>query len=453
MKQIDTIIIGAGLTGLSTGFFLKNKNEDFLILEEKGRAGGAIKTIKTEGFCVETGPNTGTLSTTEIVEFFDMLDECELEVAKEGAKKRLIWKNGKWSPLPYNLTTAIFTPLFSLKDKFRILFEPFRKRAKTPFESVAQLTRRRLGKSFFEYAIDPFISGIYAGDPEKLITKFALPKLYNLEYTYGSLILGGVKKSNVHKTELEKRANRKIFSVKGGLSNLINNLTSEIGSQNIELNVSSIIVKKLENSYLVKFKTNSGEEEVKCKNLVSTIPAYRVGEVFPFIKVDNLSKIKDLLYPKVVEVVVGYKKWTKKKLDAFGGLVPAKENEDVLGALFLSSIFDSRAPKNAEMITYFIGGVRKPHLTEKSDDEIKQLISNYSIKMFGMKISDEDLVHITRHDKAIPQYTMSSKERFEAIEKIEQEHKGLYIRGNIINGISMADRVKQSKMISEMIQG
>ena len=147
--------------------------------------------------------------------------------------KRYILKNGQWTPLPSGLISAINTPLFTLKDKFRILGEPFRKPGSDPDESVAQLVRRRLGESFLDYAVNPFISGVYAGDPEKLITRYALPKLYALEQNYGSFIKGSIAKARQKKTELEKKATREVFSAKGGLGNLIKALTLKIGKEKI----------------------------------------------------------------------------------------------------------------------------------------------------------------------------------------------------------------------------
>ena len=58
--------------------------------------------------------------------------------------------------------------------------------------SLAKFVKRRLGQEFLDYAIDPFVSGIYAGDPSKLSLKQAFNKLYKLEQNYRSLIKGQI---------------------------------------------------------------------------------------------------------------------------------------------------------------------------------------------------------------------------------------------------------------------
>jgi oxygen-dependent protoporphyrinogen oxidase len=223
-------IIGAGLTGLTLAYYLKKAGKNVTILEKSNHVGGVMTTVEQDGFVFETGPNSGIISSTELVELLDDLsDKIEVEIADPKSKYRWIWKDGKWNALPTGLMSAVTTPLFSLKDKFRILGEPFRKPGTNPDENVADLVVRRMGKSFLNYAIDPFISGIYAGNPKNLITQYALPKLYNLEQNYGSFIKGAIAKKKEPKTELETRVTKEVFSVKGGFKNLVNALCEKIG--------------------------------------------------------------------------------------------------------------------------------------------------------------------------------------------------------------------------------
>ena len=167
-QQTDILIIGAGLTGLTTGFWLTRAGKDIHILEKADRVGGQIHTFREKDFVYESGPNTGVVSYPEVAELFEALSPaCALETAREESKRRLIWKGDRFRALPSGLFSAVTTPLFTLGDKFRILGEPFRAKGNNPDESVGELAARRLGKSFLHYAVDPFLSGVYAGDPMK----------------------------------------------------------------------------------------------------------------------------------------------------------------------------------------------------------------------------------------------------------------------------------------------
>jgi len=216
----DVVVIGAGLTGLTTAHYLKKQNKKFIVLEKENKVGGVIKTKNENNFLFEEGPNTGVVGNTTVVELFEELsDKCKLELAGDNVKKRFILKNGKWENLPLGLLDAINTPLFTLKDKFRVLGEPFRLAGKEPHENLANFVKRRLGKSFFDYAIDPFIIGVYAGDPNYLIPKYALPKLYNLEQKYGSELVeeGGLKVTTTLNYDLQEKG--EVIVKEGALKN------------------------------------------------------------------------------------------------------------------------------------------------------------------------------------------------------------------------------------------
>ena len=246
MSNKKAIIIGAGLTGLTTAYYLKKAGWDVTVLEKEKEVGGAMKTVYENGFTFESGANTGVLGNPETAELFDELaPQAQLEIADPDAKKRLILKKGKFHALPSGLFGAVFTPLFTLYDKFRILGEPFRKKGTNPYETVAQITRRRMGRSFLDYAMDPFVSGIYAGDPERLVIRFALPKMWALENKYGSFVKGGIKRSKeMHSDERMKRATRDVMSAYGGFGKLVNALADKLGRENIMLGVQNIHVIK-----------------------------------------------------------------------------------------------------------------------------------------------------------------------------------------------------------------
>ncbi|MEI6695688.1 MAG: protoporphyrinogen oxidase [Bacteroidota bacterium] len=450
----DVIIIGAGITGLATAHHLKKRGIDFLVLEQSDKVGGVIKTVHEKGYIYEEGPNSGVIGNEEVIRLFeDYKDDCELEEASDHNKKRLILKNGKWEALPGGLKAAVTTPLFSLKDKFRILAEPFRSKGKNPHETLAELVKRRMGQSFLDFAIDPFILGVYAGDPNRLVPKYALPKLYNLEQDYGSFIKGTIQKSFIKKTEEEKKVTRGVFSVKGGLSALIEAIYQKLGTSFVLLETKDIQVKPIADHFIVSYQNKLGEcIEIETKKVISTIGAYQLNHLAPFISKEHVDKITSLHYTKVIEVVLGFDQWKGIKLDAFGGLIPFKEKRDLLGALFMSALFNNRAPKDGALFSIFMGGVRRPEIYQFSDDKILEILKKEVCDLMQIEEFKPDLLKIIRHEWAIPQYEADSGERFKAIETVELQFPGFIIGGNLRNGIGMADRILQAKMLADTIK-
>ena len=449
-QKIEVVIVGAGLTGLTIALYLKKAGINFLVIDKSGKAGGVIQTISERGFVYETGPNTGVVSNPEMTELFEELaGKCTLEVADPNAKRRLIWKNNQWNALPSGLWSAITTPLFTWYDKFRILGEPFRAKGTDPDEKLAELVKRRMGKSFLDYAIDPFISGIYAGDPNKLVTRYALPKLWKLEQEYGSFIRGAIKKAKLPKDERDKKATKEVFSAKGGLSRMIEAMTEIVGPENIMLSVENTMVKPASNGFQLQITTPEKMISLETKHLVTTCGGYALAGLLPFLNEEEIAPFNELKYAAVTQVLLGFNKWKGMSLKAFGGLVPGKENKNILGVLFTSSFFEGRAPKGGALLSVFMGGTKRPDIAEMDNYEIESLLNKDLPRMLSNRSLSADMTRILRYPKAIPQYTESTGRRYEMIDQLQQKYPGLILAGNIRDGIGMADRVKQGRNIAE----
>ena len=451
IEKTQIVIIGAGLTGLTLAYYLKKQGKDVLIIEKTDKTGGVIQTENHNDFIYETGPNTGVVGNPEVAELFEELEGlCTFEAANTDAKRRLIWKKDKWHAIPSGMVSAIKTPLFTLNDKFRVLGEPFRKKGTNANETLSEFVKRRLGCSFLNYAVDPFISGVYAGDPNYLITRFALPKLYALEQNYGSFIKGSINKAKERKHNLRlQKATREVFSVQGGLKNLINALTEKVGANNILLNVKNTSIKLTTKGFEISTTINNETIIIHSKKVITTTGGYELKNLLPFLSDEELAPFEELKYASVVQAIVGYKNWEGIKLNAFGGLVPTIEHRDILGVLFNSSFLNGRSPKNGALLSVFLGGTKRPDIFEMNDNEVEEIVSRELLQMMKIHSFKPDLFKIFRYKNAIPQYGLSTEKRYETIDQIQQKYPGLVLAGNIRNGIGMADRIKQARTIAE----
>lgn len=453
----DILVIGAGLTGLTTAYTLARKGRDVLVLEQMDKPGGQIQTHAEDGFVFESGPNTGTVSTPEVAELMADLEvvsngACRLETAPDASKRRLIWKGNRFHDLPSGPVSAVTTPLFTLADKFRILGEPWRSRGTDPDESVGSLARRRLGRSFVDYAVDPFLSGVYAGNPDMLITRYALPKLYQLEQNYGSFIRGAIAKAREPKSDRDRLATKKVFSAVGGLGRITHALADYLGDR-LWLGVNGVTVTPSDDGWKVNCTDKAGQRvEICCRQVVTTCGAYALPGLLPFVGMDIINKVNNLNYAPVVEVSVGVRDTLGGDYQAFGGLVPSCERKWVLGILFPSACFSGRAPEGGALFSFFMGGVRHTDLLDKSDAELETLVEEAFHTMLGFPVAVRpDLIRIFRHRRAIPQYELNSGERFETIRQLQHTYKGLTIAGNLRDGIGMAHRIKQAVDIANQL--
>lgn len=447
----DTVVIGAGITGLTCAFRLKEKGADVAVLECLDRVGGQIHTVREEGFVFESGPNTGVIKYPEVAELFEQLGaRCTAEVAPDSSKRRLIWKGNRFHDLPSSPLSALRTPLFTWKDKLRILGEPWRKRGTDPYESVGSLAERRLGKSYADYAVDPFLSGVYAGDPYRLPVRLALPLLYKLEQEHGSFVRGAIAKAKQPKTERDRKATRQVFSAEGGFSNLVDALADAIGRERIVTGANRTRITPHGEGWKVEYEHEGSSCTIHARKVVTTCAAYALPELLPFIDRETMDGLSNLYYAPVVQVGVGIRDTGGHDWKAFGGLVPSCEQKDVLGILFPSACFGGRAPQGGASMACFMGGVRHPEVLRKSDEELTRIVNAALHDMLKYpEGKTADVVRIFRHERAIPQYEASTDLRLAAIGQVQQAYPGLVIAGNLRDGIGMGDRIRQACDIAE----
>ncbi|MGK9368202.1 protoporphyrinogen oxidase [Melioribacter sp. Ez-97] len=443
------VVLGAGISGLSTAYWLVKKGYDVTILEIKNEPGGSMISKKIDGFLIDYGPNSG-LETTPLIR--KLVEEVNLSdkmiYANAAASKRYILKNGELIPLPMSPGSFIRTKLFSPGAKFRLMAEPFISKSEDGYyQSIAQFVRRRLGGEFLDYAIDPFVSGVFAGDPEKLSVKSAFPKLYRLEEVYGGLIKGMIKGARERKQRSEEsKQSAKMFSFLEGMQSLPNALADKL-KDNIVFNAKVLSVAgSNDKRWNVTYESNDNRESLTADTVISTLPAYIASEVFGELDQKLAEHLNSIYYPPVMVLYLGYnKKDIKRELDGFGFLIPSKEKRHFLGAIWSSSIFPNRSPEDKAAFTLFIGGARSPRLFDTDKSElIKKVLSEFHriMNIEGEPVLIEDKLW----QKAIPQYNLGYIEHEKYFEAFEEKHKGIYLRGNYRGGISVGDCIKNSEL-------
>ena len=362
MKSIA--IIGGGITGLTAALQLERKKIPFVLYEASPRAGGVIATIRRDGYLAECGPNS-ILETSPLIG--SLIRDLGLEGRRSDppptSKTRYIVRGGRPIALPRSPLGFFATPLFSSRAKLGLLAEPFiRAAAEAREESVAEFVERRLGTEFLDYAINPFVAGVYAGDPARLSVRHAFPKLYALERKYGSLILGQFlgARERKRRAEVSKPA-AKMFSFDEGLQVLTDTMRNRLGHR-IQL---ATPVSRLEQTlagWKVTAEQDGREEQRDHAAVVFTAPVHRLPEIqLRSERYLNWSLLSQIQYPPVASITLGFRREdVLHPLDGFGMLIPGKEKFNILGTIFSSSLFPNRAPAGHVTLTSFLGGTRHP---------------------------------------------------------------------------------------------
>ncbi len=448
------VILGAGVSGLSAAYWLDKDGYDVTVLEKKNEVGGSMESAIEDGYVFDRGPNSGLETTPLIGQIVDELNlRNQLIYANKQGNKRYILKKNQLFPLPMSPQSFLKTKLFSTRAKIRLMAEPFIGRSDDGYyQSIADFVKRRLGREFLDYAINPFVAGVYAGNPEELSVKSAFPKLYALEEKYGGLIVGSIKSMKERKRRAEKsKQSARMFSFVNGMQTLPKAIAQNLGEKVItSAEVSGI--KKIENGFIVKYSTGGTDAEIECDSVYSTLPAYTAADIFKEFDEGLEAHLKNIYYPPVLVLYLVYEKTTvKQPLDGFGFLIPAKEKKSFLGAIWSSVIFPNRAEDNMAAFTLFIGGARDSGIVNIDKEVLFKKVRGEFEQLMGITAEPVKLYY-RYWPKSIPQYNIGYIEHEKYFDEFEKRNPGLVLGGNYRGGISVGDCIKNSEIILKKIK-
>ncbi|MBZ0200475.1 MAG: protoporphyrinogen oxidase, partial [Ignavibacteriaceae bacterium] len=451
MSSKKIVILGAGISGLTTAYLLYKKGYDVVVLEKKNEAGGSMESVRENGYLFDKGPNSALETTPLIAQLVEDLQlQDQLLYANKAADKRYILKHDKLFPLPMSPGSFLKTKLFSTLAKLRLFAEPFIGKSDDGYyQSIADFVKRRLGREFLDYAINPFVAGVYAGSPEELSVKSAFPKLYALEEKYGGLILGTIKSAKERKKRAEvSKQSARMLSFKDGMQVLPKAISDALGER-VRYQCEVNDVSKTEAGYKVSFEHAGETESILCQTIISAIPSYRASEIFGKQDEKLAKHLNEIYYPPVLVLYMVYnKKDIGHPLDGFGFLIPAKEKKSFLGALWSSVIFNNRAEEDKAVFTLFVGGSRDADLLKVDKEVIIKKVKNEFEALMNIKC--EPIFSSSRYwSKAIPQYNLGYIEHERYFEEFEKNNPGIILSGNYRGGISVGDCIKNAEFTAK----
>nr|MBF0222534.1 protoporphyrinogen oxidase [Desulfobulbaceae bacterium] len=436
----DVVIIGGGLSGLSTAHFVQKHMSEatVCILEKSTRTGGAVKSFKMEGFQGEWGPHgflDNTPESQELLRDTGLYDEAQ--TAPLGDFYRYVCHHGKITRLPQSLKTVLQTPLVSTLAKLRV-FADLWKKPKVEDQSIGDWVAYRFGKELLPL-VDAAVSGSFAGDYTRLSIDAVMPGVRKLEMEVGSVLRGLIRKKKASSKKAKLGRLPSMINFPEGMGKLIEVLTAD---KHIEYKT---LVQGIKKNERWEIKTDRGS--FFANDLVIALPVNQALQLLTPLKVPPVSCIP---VSKIINVVMGFTDSAKVPY-GFGYLAPERENRFTLGAMFTSHMFPDRAPAGKVLIEALVGGRRHPERLELSDEElIDQVYADISqlIEMPEPPI----FAQVLRPEHGIPQMEMGHPELLQWRSRVEDENQGLHICGFGWDGIGMNDMIKAASNTVVAIQ-
>jgi oxygen-dependent protoporphyrinogen oxidase len=444
------IVIGGGISGLACAYHLQQAGIPVRVLDAGIRPGGVISTHGKDGFRFELGPQS-FLSTEALLKLIDALGLKDQLLRADSRAPRFILFRGQLVPAPLAPPSLLTTPLLGPRTKWRLSTEMFR-RTKPPSadESIAAFVRRKFGDELLDRIVAPFVSGIYAGDSEKLSLRASFPKLHQLETKYGSVLRGAMKSRPPKGTPRPG-----LCSFREGMETLPRALGDRLGDALwSETTVVGVSRSKANGKswFEVEVTRNGHRETLLASAVVVAAPANAASELLKGVSEQFAALFARIEYAAVAVVATGYRRdRVRHPGNGFGFLVPRSEGLRVLGTVWNSSLFTGRAPEGMACFTSFAGGATDPALCGLSGDEIAEIICAEVGRVLGITGAPVTyMVH--RYARALPQYNLGHSETVTALGTAASSVPGLFLTGNYLSGPSIGSCIEQANQTADAVR-
>lgn len=464
-------VVAGGIAGLATALDIRDRAREagvdvkVTVFEKDDAPGGNLRTLKKDGWQLEWGPN-GFLdnepATLRLVDRLGLRDE--LQRSTDAARRRFLVVNDRLQEIPVSPKAFMKSGMLSSGAKLRMageLFVPGRKdlglAAEDPStdESIYDFGARRLGSEAADIMIDPMVKGIFGGEATNLSLAAAFPRMIELEKDYGGLFKAMFKLMRKRKKEgksgTDAGPSGVLHSFKGGMAALIDAVAAALVDDPLAEVITSADVQTVtpgEDGWTVT--TTSGTHG-PFTAVVQAAPAHAAARHLADVDGDLASKLAMIPFAPMVVMALGFSRdKIGHDLDGFGMLVPTKENKQLLGALWTSSIFPGRAPGDMALIRCMAGGAGNPAFMQRDDSAMTEAVMTELRHLMNVT-GDPDMVEIIRHDRAIAQYVPGHLHRLADIDRRADAIPGLFLTGSSYRGISVNACVKEAETVADIV--
>jgi oxygen-dependent protoporphyrinogen oxidase len=449
MSSPDVLIVGAGISGLSTAWWLAQQGISVEIWEADERPGGKINTVHEAGYITERAAGLLVNFRPEIDHLINLLGLNDTIRKRDESLKRYIVHKGNLTQVPMLFPALLASPLWSLSAKLRLIGEIFIPKGQHEGESVSDFIRRRLGSEVLDTAIDAFICGTLASDPDLAEAQSVLPRLTALENRYGSLTTGML----VNKVLKRRRANTAdTFSFHGGMSELTDKLARSPGVT-VRCNAQVDAITNYGDQWQITGIINGVRNRISVPQLVLSTPADVAGHLLSPMDKQLGMLLSGIAYSPIAVVHLGLKSENiRHTLDGTGFLVSKQNHLPVNGNLWMSRLFPHRAPEEHTLLTSYLGGARRPEQLDQTDEQLTDTVLDCLRPLLGVKGS-ADYVRVERHYQGLPLYHGEYRAKLAEVDELLKTLPGLHLNGNYMEGVSVRERIFQGQRLARNITG
>jgi oxygen-dependent protoporphyrinogen oxidase len=460
-KHVSVLVVGGGISGLVCGYALRRSGIDALVVEAGEQPGGMIRTERQQGYLVELGPQSfsGTEAIRELCSEVGIADQL-LEAPARAPRYLLV--NGQLRQMPLSPPAFFASSLFSAKTKWSLLRDVFgRSKPAEPDETLGAFTRRKFTPELLEKLLGPFVSGIYAGDPEKLSVRAAFPQVYEAEWATGSVVRGmiraGKRKAKAANGSAQPRRRPTLQTFREGNGTLIQALAARLGTALQTGTCATEIRREVAGDgeppgCLVTVRTGNSTEQIRAENLVLATATDVAAQLIREISGEVSAILKHVVYAPIAVVSLGYaQSAVGRVLDGFGFLIPRPAGLRILGTVWNSSLFAGRAPAGHVLLTSFVGGATDPAAVSLAESELSQRVHRELTPVLQLRDAPT-FAQVTKYERALPQYNLGHAQLMAKAQASLALTPGVFLAGNYLRGPAFGACVEQALAVAKQVK-
>lgn len=470
------LIAGGGIAGLAAAYFAAKRAPEgtTITLLEGGPAwGGKIVTERAGGFIIEGGPDSFIVTKPWAVRLCEELGIVErLQGTNPETRKTYILKNGALHELPGGLTMMIPTEIGEMV-RTGLLSWPEKARTGLDFlippkngsgdETLGGFVTRRLGRGAYENLIEPLMSGIYAGDGDRLSLEATFPYLRDLEKKRGGLVRGALAARDERaKQGGPAPGSRSIFLTPlTGLAEIVEALVEALERMGVGLHLKAPVKGLFRTSHPHDPKvgpprtswrlTLEDGQVLESDALILATPAFVSGDLLKDSAPALAEELRAIEYASTATVSLAYRESDlPHPLDGYGYVIPRREARAALACTWTSTKFPHRAPEDRALLRVFIGRAGQEGEIPWDEPELFEIARDELRRTLGIT-AEPLLVRIRRWERAMPQYNLGHPERLDRIEAALESIPGLALAGAGYRGIGIPDCIHSGELAAERV--
>ena len=430
-------VIGAGITGLATGYEAAKSGAEVVVYEAAEQAGGRLLTTELAGQPVDEGADAFLARVpwaTELCQELGLGAELVSPAQRaafvytRGALRALPQPNVLGVPLDFDALAA--SGIVSSDGVDRARQEP--DLAGSPLvgdESVGGLVRRRLGDEVADRLVDPLIGGINASSIDKLSVRAAVTQLAEAASRGPSLVR---ELRRLAASSNADPAAPVFYTLPYGLGRLTDELAERLGDR---LRLSSPV---------------SDLGEIDADRVIVTLPADIARPLVAPMSARTAELMGTIDYASVVLVSLAYEAMdVNHPMAGSGYLVPAIEGRTITACSWASSKWAHVGSPETVVLRVSAGRYGDDRVQALGDDALLEEVKADLAETMGLD-AQPHTVRISRWERSLPQFRPGHLDLVADIEQsLANDAPWMQVTGAWARGLGIPACIHQGRLAAQ----